>query len=136
MATLHKLELYLIDFDDNWEVMKSSLESVADKADLSYEIASHEQSEEFEWDDDLKINKLDCTIEDYEEYFKKNDFECIFLSVMGNCNKKLYTGVGEDNKTIDDCPKCDYYNDCLNCDWYYRLALENKACKNKCKRGR
>ena len=135
MATLHKLELYIVDFDDYWEVMKSSLESVADKADLCYKVASHEQSKEFEWHDDIDINKQDCTIEDYEAYFNKNDFECILLSMEGKCNRKLYTGVGEDNKTIEDCHKCDFYNECLSCDWYYRLALEHKSCKNKCKKG-
>ena len=130
MATLHKLELYVIDFDDNWDNMQSLLENTADRIDLSYKVASHEQSKEFEWEDDLKINKCGCTIEDYEEYFDKSNFECIYLTVDGKCIQNYCLGIEEkDNKTIDDCPECINYKNCYFCDTYYSV-IKNKICKN------
>lgn len=73
MAKLYKVEMYITDFND--EIM-----DVDDLKGLLYEFEFHnwvgvkvvdiKESKEFEWSDDLKINKVDATVKDFEEYFK------------------------------------------------------------------
>jgi hypothetical protein len=57
----------------NAEYLKEQLEQVADRLWVSFEHVEVEESEEFEWDDDLKINKTNATVEDFEEYFEEED---------------------------------------------------------------
>lgn len=45
------------------------LNEIEDKTDYHYKI-KFRKTEEFEWDDDLKINNINAKIEDFEEYFK------------------------------------------------------------------
>ena len=62
---------------------------------------------------------------DYEDIWK-NTFECIYLSVDGKCNENYCLGTGKkDNETIEDCPRCVRYNNCLFCHWFYRDEMCN-----------
>ncbi|MBM7598199.1 hypothetical protein JOC34_000556 [Virgibacillus halotolerans] len=72
MPKIHKVTLYLTDFEEmdkrNIEVV---LERMADREDMSLHIAKQNESEVFEWDDNLFINKRDANADDFEAYMKK-----------------------------------------------------------------
>lgn len=71
MSKLHKLEMYIVDANGMFNSIDDILNYLDFKiSDLSF-VLSKSKTSEFEWNDDLKINKVDCTIQDYEEYFKE-----------------------------------------------------------------
>lgn len=72
MSKLHKLEMYIVDSSDMFNSIEDIMNYLDFKThDLFFELSKSKTSE-FEWDDDLKINKNNCTIQDYEEYFKED----------------------------------------------------------------
>lgn len=70
MAKVHKVELYLIDANSMYGNTEQLLDYLLDRTDINYRVKSQQESEEFEWEDDIAINYGDATIDDYEEYFK------------------------------------------------------------------
>lgn len=90
MAKIHKLELYLIDFEDY--DFKQHLEYIADKHDIYYKVVSHKESKSFKWEDDLDINQEDCTLEDYKKYF---DDRKAILNLYDNLNPSIEVGIGD-----------------------------------------
>lgn len=72
MAKIHKVTLYLIDHDEtNKESIEIALERMADRVDMGLYIAKQSESDPFEWDDGLAINKLTRNINDFEVYMGK-----------------------------------------------------------------
>ena len=66
---------------------------------------------------------------------RKSNFECIYLTVNGKCNENYYLGIDEKyTKTIEDCPKCNKYNNCLYCQWFCAIQVKNTNC-SRCNRG-
>lgn len=73
MSKLHKLEMYIVDANGMFNSIDDILNYLYFKThDLSFTLSKSKTSE-FEWNDNLKINKVDCTIQDYEEYFKEGN---------------------------------------------------------------
>lgn len=72
MSKLHKLEMYIVDANGMFNSIDDIINYLFRTHDLSF-VLSKSKTSEFEWDDDLKINKMDCTIQDYEEYFKEDN---------------------------------------------------------------
>jgi hypothetical protein len=72
MAKIYKATIYLTDANDNieFEDVISSLDYLGSKLGVGVEVVNLKESEEFEWEDSLKINLLDSTVEEFEEYFK------------------------------------------------------------------
>lgn len=74
IARLYKVEMYLTDGNGDYEDIKqfrNHLEYVLERGiDAAFKIAKLEASKEFEWEDDLRVNLVKATVEDYEEYFK------------------------------------------------------------------
>ena len=73
MARIYKAEIYLTDTSDEIQdlnQLKNALKGLGDRLWVGVDIASVTESKEFEWEDDLKINKINSTIDDLEEYFK------------------------------------------------------------------
>ena len=74
MARVMKLEVYVVDYSDEYQDVEhfggDLKELVGSKMWVQVKLGEVKESEEFEWDDDLKINKTDSTIEDLEEYIK------------------------------------------------------------------
>lgn len=77
MAKVHKVTLYVVDLygdADNYTEEEVG-RAISDAVDFQLDTMSHldkiQSSEEFEWDDELKINNTDAETKDYEEYFKK-----------------------------------------------------------------
>jgi hypothetical protein len=73
MAKIYKATIYLTDANDNieFEDVISSLDYLGSKLGVGVEVVNLKESEEFEWEDSLKINRLDSTVDDFEEYFKQ-----------------------------------------------------------------
>lgn len=74
MAKVTKLEVYIVDYADEYQDAESFIdelkELIRNQMWVQVAIGDVKESEEFEWNDDLKINKTSSTIEDLEEYLK------------------------------------------------------------------
>lgn len=66
MAIIHKISFYIADVNDEWS--SSDIDCVLSNK-FNAEFVKVESSDEFEWDDDLEINKVDNTKEDFDKYF-------------------------------------------------------------------
>lgn len=75
MAKIYKISGYVVDSDGflgDWPEDALEIEiNDGFHGYMTFEMSSFEESKYFDWDDDLKINQYDCTIDDYEEFFKK-----------------------------------------------------------------
>ncbi|AXQ67714.1 hypothetical protein KIOSHI_37 [Bacillus phage Kioshi] len=77
MAKVYKVEMYIVDANGEYdfasdEAMLEEIEhQVAVRMDVMTHVESVKSSEEFEWDDDLRINYTGATKEDYEAHLKK-----------------------------------------------------------------
>ncbi|AGT13424.1 hypothetical protein TROLL_145 [Bacillus phage Troll] len=77
MPKVHKVTLYVVDLYGDYDnyTEEEVAEEIKQHVDLQLDTMSHvgkiESSEEFEWDDELAINKTNATTEDHEAYFKK-----------------------------------------------------------------
>lgn len=70
MAKVHKVEFYLTDVNDMYETGEELMTEIENKLyDGFIGCPTWKTSEEFEWDDELAINKINCTKEDFEKYF-------------------------------------------------------------------
>lgn len=72
MARVYKVEMYLLDCNDFLEYgsMTSELEKALYRLDLSSKIHVLKKSDFFEFEDDLEINYVEATTEDFEVYVK------------------------------------------------------------------
>lgn len=72
MAKLHKITFYYVDFYDSSNV---TLDSITDVVEVMLDgivtVVSAEESEEFEWHDDIDLNRNNATIEEHEAYLTK-----------------------------------------------------------------
>lgn len=68
MAKIFKIEMYVVDYGDSGITSDEIEEAVRSDFDAIV-FVSNAKEKEFEWNDDLKINLIDSTKEDYEEYF-------------------------------------------------------------------
>ena len=70
MAKIHKVEMYLLDVNEDFYSVDDIMEYITNtKYAPSIHIVSSE-SKEFEWDDDVIINRYDCSTEQYNNFFK------------------------------------------------------------------
>lgn len=73
MAKIYKLSFYITDYNEEYEDrehLKYNLIDHIDHLGVGTDHLEIQESEEFEWDDDLIINKIDSGKEDFEVYFK------------------------------------------------------------------
>jgi len=134
MAKLHKVELYIIDVNDNYSNLKEIMHDIGNSTDCSL-IPFNSQEVEIDWHDGIDINLSNCPVENFREYFEVDvedeeklgkctytegeyiNYECEFLK-----NNKCYIGnkddfyLGKDNYwrfNGEWC--CDYYNPECGC---------------------
>lgn len=72
MAKVYKVEMYVVDANEEFgdvDHIKPYLEDW--HRWVMTDVTGIQESDEFEWEDDLKINKVNASVEDYEEYFKE-----------------------------------------------------------------
>lgn len=74
MARIVKAEIYIVDYQGDYENAEHILGElkplVSNELWVDVEVGKVIESKEFEWEDDLKINQTNSTIEDLEEYLK------------------------------------------------------------------
>ena len=73
MAKVYKATLYVTDYNEEYqdgEHLKLGLQEHLDDLWVGVDHLEIQESNEFEWDDELAINKVDASKEDYEVYFK------------------------------------------------------------------
>ena len=70
MAHIHKATVYFIDTDEEFETVKDIAERMRDYDYLPYMKVGKEETKEFDWDDSVVVNRIDCTGEHAEEFFQ------------------------------------------------------------------
>lgn len=72
MAKIHKMTIYFVDPNDQYDA--NEIETIIENDDYlpSAKVVKAE-TKEFEWDDDLAINKLSASTEDFDEFFDNID---------------------------------------------------------------
>ena len=71
MAKIHKVELYLLDVNEDFNSVDDIIAYMANmKYAPSIRVVSSE-SKEFEWDDDVIINRCNCSTEQYNSFFEE-----------------------------------------------------------------
>lgn len=73
MAKVHKVVLYISDYNDRYQDeddVKLAIEHFSDSEGVGIHIAEQKESEYFEFDDDLAVNKIKATTEDFEKYIE------------------------------------------------------------------
>ncbi|AMO25831.1 hypothetical protein Blue_008 [Bacillus phage Deep Blue] len=79
MAKVYKVEMYIVDANGDYDFLDNEemVEEIEHQVDVRMDVMSHvtsvQSSKEFEWDDDLAVNKTNATIEDYEAQLKKEE---------------------------------------------------------------
>ena len=74
MAKLHKVELYIIDVNDNYSNLKEIMHDIGNSTDCSL-IPFNSQEVEIDWHDGIDINFSNCPVENFREYFEENENE-------------------------------------------------------------
>lgn len=71
MAKIHKVEMYLLDINEDFETIDDALVymTTGKYSPLLHLVTS--ESKEFEWDDDVIINSCKCTNEQYNQFFEQ-----------------------------------------------------------------
>lgn len=71
MAKIHKVEMYLIDIHEDFGTLNDALVymTAGKYSPLLHLVTS--ESKEFEWDDDVIINRCNCTNEQYNQFFEQ-----------------------------------------------------------------
>ena len=71
MAKIHKVEMYLVDINEDFDTLDDALVYMTNRkyAPLLHLVTS--ESKEFEWDDDVIINYCNCTNEQYNQFFEQ-----------------------------------------------------------------
>ena len=73
MAKVYKAEFYITDMSNEFYSVDDLKEKIEESPTFRWSlvhVSDVKESEEFEWDDDLKINNIAATTEDHEKYFK------------------------------------------------------------------
>ena len=71
MARVHKVEFYLVDANDYYIDGYDLITEITNDLEEGFvKCLTWKTSKEFEWDDNIKLNYINCTKEDCEEYFK------------------------------------------------------------------
>ena len=76
MAQLYKMSLYICDLEENLSLdeIKTLIEQYAlDGVSVSCicRLADEQIGDQVEWDDDIDLNKIDCSTSTWEKYFKR-----------------------------------------------------------------
>lgn len=71
MAKLYKVEMYILDVNEKYDDLGSIMMDMENSTDVNFDYFN-EQETDIEWDDNVKINNTNCTIEDYRKYFKQD----------------------------------------------------------------
>lgn len=71
MAKIHKVELYLLDVNEDFDSLDDALVYMTNRKYAPDVHVINSESKEFEWDDDVIINGYDCSTEQYNNFFEE-----------------------------------------------------------------
>lgn len=71
VAKVYKFTGYVADYDDVFGTAQKYLDYINDRDGYCLGISAFEikESDEFEWDDNIAINMVDCSQSEYDKYF-------------------------------------------------------------------
>lgn len=69
MSYIHKATVYFIDPNEEFENLKAIVEEMRNYDHLPYMKVGKSETKDFDWDDSVIVNRLDCTPEQVEEFF-------------------------------------------------------------------
>ncbi|MDF2879573.1 MAG: hypothetical protein K0R54_130 [Clostridiaceae bacterium] len=70
MAKLYKVEMYVLDINENYHSLGGIIEDAENSIEVDF-IPFNVQETEIEWDDDIDLNKRNVLpLEAYRKYFK------------------------------------------------------------------
>ncbi|GAA0102584.1 hypothetical protein UT300012_32990 [Paraclostridium bifermentans] len=72
MENLHKIELYVVDYNNQFGTVDNFVSYLEDCTDCMYHVGNN-KTVEIEWSDDLDINKTNATTKDHEKYLEKEE---------------------------------------------------------------
>jgi len=72
MAKLHKLELYIIDYNDNYKNLEEIIQDIDNSIDCSI---NHFNAQEVKinWHDEIDLNYSNCPVDNFRNYFEGNE---------------------------------------------------------------
>jgi hypothetical protein len=74
MSKLHKIELYILDVNENFEGSQNVLNYIEHQTSRYLNIKpASQKSVDIEWDDDIDLNFSNCPLENYEAYFIREE---------------------------------------------------------------
>jgi len=69
MAKMYKVELYLVDYKEEYKNIGEILEDIENRGCIFMQLIKSE-GRLFDWDNELKINQPESSTEDFDEYFE------------------------------------------------------------------
>ena len=69
MAKIYKATIYVVDIDESYDFMSEIIDDMNLSDGYSVKLSNYSEKE-FEWSDDVVVNRIDATVEQYEEFFK------------------------------------------------------------------
>jgi len=69
MASLYKIEMYLIDHNNKYSSLENIVEDIRNTTDLGVDCFNAEQVN-ISWHDDIDINFFNCPVDNFRKYFK------------------------------------------------------------------
>ena len=72
MAKVYKATVYIVDMNEEIQDLDAFEYRIEDRLGkwVLIHSADLKESKEFEWEDELRINNVNATTDDYEKYFK------------------------------------------------------------------
>lgn len=68
MAKLYKVEMYVLDVNEQYQDLDEIIDMAEMKLDAHFN-PFNIQMTEIEWEDDIDINHFGCTVDTYRKYF-------------------------------------------------------------------
>lgn len=114
MAYIHKATVYFIDPDEHFEDTKAIAEEMRNYDYLPYMKVRESETKDFDWDDEVVVNRGDCTGEQAEEFFQNvkpkkiipTSWYRVMISedgiedIIGNTGNICYKNIYEDSSTV------------------------------------
>ena len=125
MAKIHKVTAYIV--DPNEEYDKDKIEGVLDNY-LNATNIEVKSSKDFKWDDNLPINMVDCSVEEYKKYLDYKPVPCDCFKTRIRKEPRYNQLTGRIDHYVDvketycsgtrECDLCDCNGDRPRCSFY------------------
>ena len=69
MAKLYKVEMYILDVNENYSTLEDAVSDMELTSDLNLN-CFNEKVVDIEWEDNIDINFWSCSVENFRKYFE------------------------------------------------------------------